>query len=204
MNKERGIEIDRYRTLQILDELSSNDSLTQRELSKRLGIALGLINSYIKNLIKKGFITVKNIPPKRYVYYLTPKGFAEKTRLAYTLLQDYTRIYREAKKNLRELFRRIQSEGVKKIVFAGSDEVAEIAYITLQETELELVAVVDDGRIGEDFFSYKIGSIKDLIDLNFDIVLIASYLKCDVIKEQLLRQGIKKKKLKVIFSNEDF
>src|SRR5512147_3281525 len=86
-----------HRSLQILDELANNDSLTQRDLSSRLGIALGLVNSYLKNLIAKGYITVKAIPPKRYAYYLTPTGFAEKTRLAYDLLQDYTRIYREAR-----------------------------------------------------------------------------------------------------------
>ncbi len=105
MNIDRPVSgTDQFRSLQILDELAQNDSLTQRDLSGRLGIALGLVNSYIKNLVAKGFITVKAIPPKRYTYYLTPKGFTEKTRLAYDLLQDYTRIYREAKNNLRSLF----------------------------------------------------------------------------------------------------
>jgi predicted transcriptional regulator len=92
--------MDQHRSLQILDELANNDSLTQRDLSSRLGIALGLVNSYIKNLVAKGYLTVKAIPPKRYAYYLTPKGFTEKTRLTYDLLHDYTRIYREARKNL--------------------------------------------------------------------------------------------------------
>jgi predicted transcriptional regulator len=103
MNAERPSPFgtEPYRSLQILDELSNNDSLTQRDLSSRLGIALGLVNSYIKNLVKKGFITVKAIPTKRYAYYLTPKGFTEKTRLTYDLLHDYTRIYREARENLK-------------------------------------------------------------------------------------------------------
>jgi len=107
-------------------------------LSSHLGIALGLVNSYVKNLIKKGYITVKAIPSKRYAYYLTPTGFAEKTRLTYHLLQDYTRIYREAKNNYRELFHKLELSGVRKIVFAGVDEVAEFAYITLQDTGLEI------------------------------------------------------------------
>jgi DNA-binding MarR family transcriptional regulator len=115
---------EHFRSLQILDELSNNDSLTQRDLSSRLGIALGLVNSYIKNLIAKGYITVKTIPPKRYAYYLTPKGFAEKTRLTYDLLHDYTRIYREARTNLKKLFQELQDTGCRRIVFAGADEVA--------------------------------------------------------------------------------
>jgi DNA-binding MarR family transcriptional regulator len=81
---------DHFRSLQILDELAKNDNVTQRDLSSRLGIALGLVNSYVKNLVAKGYITVKAIPPKRYGYYLTPKGIMEKTRLACDLLQDYS------------------------------------------------------------------------------------------------------------------
>src|SRR3990172_8926901 len=145
MNTERPSPsgADHFKSLQILDELSNNDSLTQRDLSSRLGIALGLVNSYIKNLVAKGFITVKNIPPKRYAYYLTPMGFAEKTRLTYDLLHDYTRIYREARANLKTLFSGLSNEGIKTVAFAGADEVAEIAYLTLQETPLKLAGVVD-------------------------------------------------------------
>ncbi|HXX57696.1 MAG TPA: winged helix-turn-helix transcriptional regulator, partial [Thermodesulfovibrionales bacterium] len=113
MNNEPLQESEQQRALQILNELSNDDSLTQRDLSGRLGIALGLVNSYIKNLVAKGYITVKAIPPRRYAYYLTPKGFAEKTRLTYTMLQDYTRIYREARNNLKKLFHELQADGVK-------------------------------------------------------------------------------------------
>jgi DNA-binding MarR family transcriptional regulator len=136
MNANRPSEVD-HKSLQILDELSNNDSLTQRDLSGCLGIALGLVNTYVKNLVTKGYITVKSIPPKRYAYYLTPKGFTEKTRLTYHLLQDYTRIYHEAKNSLKKLFNELRKNGSKRILFAGVDEVAEIAYITLQETDLE-------------------------------------------------------------------
>ena len=50
-------EKDPFRSLQILEELSKSGSLTQRDISKRLGLALGLVNSYIRNLISKGYIT---------------------------------------------------------------------------------------------------------------------------------------------------
>lgn len=99
MNNDRPLGPGQHKTLQILNALSDNIAVTQRDLSSGLGIALGLVNSYIKNLIRKGYITVKSIPPRRYAYYLTPKGFSEKTRLTYHLLQDYTRIYRQARAN---------------------------------------------------------------------------------------------------------
>lgn len=190
---------EHYRSLQILDELSNNDSLTQRDLSGRLGIALGLVNSYIKNLITKGYITVKAIPSKRYAYYLTPKGFAEKTKLTYDLLHDYTRVYREARKNLKQLFHDLQKNGMKRIVFAGSDEVAEIAYITLQETSLELAAVVDAEDTGKDFFGMKVQAFTAIAGTAYDCVVITTYVKKDTVYQELIKNGVKKKDIRSIF-----
>jgi DNA-binding MarR family transcriptional regulator len=192
-------EAGHYRSLQILDELSNNDALTQRDLSKRLGIALGLVNSYIKNLVAKGYITVKAIPPKRYAYYLTPKGFAEKTRLTYHLLQDYTRIYREAKKNLRALFQELEDSGAKNVLFAGADEVADIAYITLQETNLKLVGVVDGEKVGEKFFGSAVRPLKNIGEMEFDHIVVTSYLRRKQLFREIMQNGVDDKDVRVIF-----
>jgi len=195
-------EAGRYRDHQILDELSNNDALTQRDLSKRMGIALGLVNSYIKNLMAKGYITVRNIPSKRYAYYLTPKGFAEKSRLAYDLLHDYTRIYREAKNNYRQLFFELERSGVKRIVFAGADEVAEFAYITLQDTKLELTGVIDPERAGETFFGRQIKPLSELHSLEYDSIVITSYLKWKKIYDTLTDIGVNQNRIKMIFTGK--
>lgn len=202
MNNDRSSPsgTEHFRSLQILDELSNNDSLTQRDLSSRLGIALGLVNSYIKNLIAKGYITVKSIPPKRYAYYLTPKGFAEKTRLTYDLLHDYTRIYREARKNLKQLFHDFDADGVKKIVFVGADEVAEIAYITLQETRIELAGVIDDDMTGKNFFGRSIQPLHAVYEMHYDIILVTSYLKRDQLFKKLIESGINKDSIRISLS----
>ena len=198
MNDNRSTESAHLKS-KILNELSSNDSMTQREMSKSLGIALGLVNSYIKNLIAKGYVTVKSIPRKRYLYFLTPEGFAEKTRLTYHLLQDYTRIYREARSNLKILFHDLRSDGVKRVVFAGADEVAELAYISLQETDLELSGVVDADASGRKFFGRDIKPIIAIKDMSYDCIVVTSYLKSEEIYQELLRNGIRDKAIKVIF-----
>lgn len=202
MNAERPSPpgTEHYRSLQILDELSNNDSLTQRDLSDRLGIALGLVNSYIKNLVAKGYLTVKAIPTKRFAYYLTPKGFAEKTKLTYDLLHDYTRIYREARRNFTQLFHELQTNGVKRIVFAGADEVAEIAYITLQETNLKLVEVVDPDKAGEMFFGRLITPLSGLQKIKYDSIVVTSYLKREAMRQTLLSQGIAEKNIRTVFN----
>ncbi len=197
MNNTLGSE--KHRSLQILTELAGNDSLTQRDLSRRLGIALGLVNSYIKNLMSKGFITDKAIPPRRYAYFLTPKGFAEKAHLTYNLLQDYTRIYREARTNFKLLFAGLEAEGARTVIFAGADEVAEIAFLTLQETALELAGVVDEEKAGETFFGRHIEPINSVHSLNYDRIVVASYLKREEIYNTLLNGNVSKENIEMIF-----
>ena len=200
MNNSRLSEFEPHKSLQILNELSDNDSLTQRDLSSRLDIALGLVNSYIKNLISKGFITVKSIPPRRYAYFLTPKGFAEKTRLSYHLLQDYTRIYREARSGLKALFSELTADGVKHVAFAGADEVAEIAYITLHEMDIELAGVLDDDLTGEKFFGRDIIRICDIAAMTPDCVVVTSYLKRKKIYKSLLGMKVPEEMIKTVFA----
>lgn len=192
-------DLEDHKTLQILNELSDNGNTTQRDISTRLGIALGLVNSYIKNLITKGYIKVKSIPPRRYAYYITPKGFAEKTRLTYHFLQNYTRIYYQARSSLKNLFGELQSSGVKRVVFAGVDEVAEIAYLTLQETELELSGIIDEEKAGKKFFGREILPIKYLGSIVHDSIVITSYVQRDRIFKELLKNNVERKDIKTIF-----
>ena len=199
MNKMGLQPADDHRTLQILNELAIDDTITQRDLSSRLGIALGLANSYLKNLIAKGYVTVRAIPRRRYAYFLTPKGFAEKSRLTFDLLQDYTRIYREARSNLKSLFAELQATGVKTVVFAGADEVAEIAYLTLQETGLQLKGVLDDELAGKNFFGITVGTVADVRDMQYDRIVVASYLKRGKIRQGLQEQMISPDAISVIF-----
>jgi DNA-binding MarR family transcriptional regulator len=201
MNNSRPTSpgLDQFKSLQILDELAKDDSLTQRDLAGRLGLALGLVNSYIRNLIKKGYITVKAIPPKRYAYYLTPKGFTEKTRLAYEMFHDYTRIYREAKNNFRSLFSDLTDQGIRTVVFAGSDEVAEVAYVTLQETLLGLSGVYDIERTGERFFDLVIRPLHQIEPRDYDCIVVTSHLRGDQLYKGLLSQGVNKKEIRTIF-----
>ena len=72
---------ERMRDLQFLEEIERNPRISQRELSHKFGIALGVTNACIKRVARRGLIKLKGIPPRRIVYYLTPKGFAEKTNL---------------------------------------------------------------------------------------------------------------------------
>ena len=143
MNKNETASQDSHKTFLLLSEIEKEEKLSQRELASRLGVALGLVNSYLKNLVLKGFVRVKTFPKNRYSYLLTPKGFAEKSRLACQHLNYFTSLYTTTRQEYLELFRSLQGKGIEEVVFCGVDEVAEIAYISLQETGLHLKGVMD-------------------------------------------------------------
>ncbi len=178
-----------YRSLLLLDEISRGESLTQRDLSKRLGLALGLVNSYIKNLASRGYITVSTIPRKRYTYYLTPRGLAEKTRLTYRHLQNFTNLYRVARKDFQRLFAALEGSEFEKIVFCGVDETAEIAYLSLMERQMTLAGVVDPEKKGN-FFSYPIREIGEIGEIDYDMVVITSFRSGSALKERLVEAGV--------------
>ena len=70
-----------------------------------LGIALGLANAYLKRCVKKGLIKVSQVPANRYAYYLTPKGFAEKSRLTAEYLSVSFNLFRDTRAQFTDLFK---------------------------------------------------------------------------------------------------
>jgi DNA-binding MarR family transcriptional regulator len=199
VNDEGAGSQDSYKSLLLLDEISKGEPLSQRDLSRKLNIALGLVNSYVKNLVSKGYVTVRAIPAKRYTYYLTPKGFSEKTRLTYHHLQHFTNLYREARETFKRLFKEMAADGMKRVVFAGTDEVAEIAYLTLQESGLKLAGVVDTGAAGRKFFGMKVMPISALGEMKYDCVIVTTYLKRVEISRELMQHLGDRKTIREIF-----
>src|SRR6201988_5528320 len=83
----------------VLNLLNSVDdgAQSQRRIAEDLGIALGLVNAYLKRCIKKGLVKVSEAPARRYAYYLTPQGFAEKSRLTVEYLSYSFSLFRRAR-----------------------------------------------------------------------------------------------------------
>jgi predicted transcriptional regulator len=190
MNDAVKKPLDSSRSLQLLSEISGEEPLSQRELSRRLGIAVGLVNSYLKNLVSKGFVRVKDFPSNRYAYLLTPQGIAEKSRLAYQHLSYFTSLYTVARQDYLDLFRRLEDAGVREVVFCGVDEVAEVAYLSLQETGLKLAAVMDDGRQGDMFFCVPVVSVADGVRKAGAPVVISSLKRRDELSQALRDLGV--------------
>ena len=184
------------RTLKILEEIEKDYAPSQRELARQLNISLGLANSFVKRLVKKGYFKVNNIPKNRVKYILTPKGAAEKTRLTYRYIQYSFEFYKRSRQELRRLFHNLVRQGVRRVIYYGVSDLAEIAYLSLQETHIKLVAVVDDFKIGDKFLDgIVVTDPLELGSISFDRILITSMGSIDTVLEKILKQGIPRSKV---------
>lgn len=198
MNENKEKLYDTYRSFLLMSEIAKDEKLSQRELAKRLGVALGLVNSYLKNLLAKGYIRVKAFPKNRYGYLLTPQGMAEKTRLAYQHMTYFTNLYRVTREDYKTLFSALEKKGIHKVAFCGVDEVAEIAYLSMRETVVEMVCVMDDLLEGNDFFGKIIVNLPvGLLTGNYPIVL-TSLKKGAFLERELIRLGVDLKRIHLI------
>ena len=179
------MEKDTQRTFQLLTEIDKDNHISQRALSTKLGIALGLTNSIITRCVRKGYIKISTIPKNRIKYLITPKGFTEKARLTYNYLQYTVSFYRDAREKIKESFQLISGDGIRDVVFYGAGEVAEISFISLAETDLKLVAVIDDFKKGEVFFGIPIYGREKLDEIDYDKVIITTFRAADTIHKIL-------------------
>ncbi len=138
-------------TLGLLSAVQENSAVTQRSMASHLGIALGLANAYLKRCVKKGLIKVKQIPPNRYAYYLTPQGFTEKTRLTAEYLSSSFTFFRRARSQCAEALADCRARRYDAVALWGVSELAEIAALTALEHDVRLLGVVDRAHTGGRF-----------------------------------------------------
>jgi len=157
--------------LDILQAVEQSENITQRHLAKRVGIALGLANSYLKRCIKKGLIKVKQAPANRYLYYLTPKGFTEKSRLTAEYLTESFSFYRSASYSVKQLLAHCARENLNEILLLGESELAEIVCLNVMGTQLSVVGIYDSGSDKEKSFGNRIYKALPQIP-NYDICIL--------------------------------
>lgn len=129
---------ERRRTLALLDAIDAGEPVTQRNLSRRLGMALGLTNSFLKRLIRKGYVKITTIPGRRLLYALTPKGATEKIRLTYDYIHVSFGLYRDVVSRLEHAFQEMERRDHLRAAFVGTPEMYEIADLVARRGRVRL------------------------------------------------------------------
>lgn len=176
--------------LDLLRAIAENHAVTQRGLSARLEIALGLTNTLVKRLARKGFIKITHVSPRRVTYLLTPKGILEKSRLTYSYIQFSVGYYRALRNRLSALFAGLVASGARRVVLYGTGEVAEIALICAHGTPLELVVVGDGAAAETTFLGRPVTSLEGLRGVPFDALILTVPVPPQRFAERFERLGI--------------
>lgn len=160
------------RILRLLDTAETKGEASQRAIAEDLGVSLGLVNSFFKRYTAAGFLK-GNMNSKGHVKYeLTQKGLREKARLTYEYILSSYRFYKDALEKFSAFFSDLETRSIRKLVLFGVNDFAEMVYLGMKETSLEMVAVVDEEKIGQSFFEKKVESVSTLATLSFDGLLI--------------------------------
>lgn len=158
----------------VLNLLNSVDdgAQSQRRIAEDLGIALGLVNAYLKRCVKKGLVKVSQAPARRYAYYLTPKGFAAKSRLTVEYLSESFSFFRQARADCTQVFALAKERNFQSLVLCGKSDLAEIAILSAVESGISIAAIVDSKADTKLFVGKPLFATHEEISAPFDAVMI--------------------------------
>jgi DNA-binding MarR family transcriptional regulator len=158
--------------LDLLTSVERDGGQSQRRIASELGIALGLVNAYLRRCVKKGLVKVTAAPARRYMYYLTPQGFAEKSRLTVEYLSVSFGFFRRAKAECGVVFGMAAERGFSRVALAGVCDLAEIAMICALDTGVKVTAIVDARSQLSHFVGVPVVSSFEAVADSCDAILI--------------------------------
>jgi predicted transcriptional regulator len=158
--------------LGILNAVHDNSRVTQRTVAHELGIALGLANAYMKRCARKGLIKIGQAPARRYAYYLTPKGFSEKSRLTAKYLGASLTFFRRARNECTDLLlRQCSAGGRQRVGLAGLSDLVDVVVLCARDLPVDIVGIIAPGAESNNYQGLPV--VPDLNALApLDIVIV--------------------------------
>ncbi len=189
---------EELRTLTLFNTVESSSEINQRQLARELDVSLGLTNTYFQRVLKKGWIRAKQVKPRRWLYFLTPQGALEKSRLSLSYLHRTLDSFRELKSKGDEHLRILSNKGVSGIHLCGEDDLTEVLSFCFSGFEIELLSMIPEKDLLADCLQ---NGKYDLPELKSDeLILLASLENRISLAELLVQQGLQKNQHWVLFS----
>jgi predicted transcriptional regulator len=179
-----------YHTLQILDHVENTPLVTNRKVASKLDVSVKLAHALLRQLVQKGMLSIQKRHSRRWDYFLTPKGIAEKARLTYEFMSFTMQFYRAARRRSSEVLAQARKSGVTRVAFLGVSELAEIAYLGVQEQKLQLVDVFDEERAGQEFMGVKTRPVAEMPGSAAEKILVTAFDRTMPMGERYLPPAI--------------
>ena len=164
-------------TLGILEAIEQTEDISQRHLAQKMGVALGLANSYLKRCVKKGWVKMATAPANRYMYYLTPNGFAEKARLTAEFLSTSLALFKQSGDEYTRIFEECSTTALNRVLLVGLSDLTEIALMRSLQCNVTVVAIYQPSATRNEFFGVPV--LTKLIECrtlasDIDVVVLSS------------------------------
>lgn len=194
-----------YKEYLVLDMIEKRPNITQRVISEALGVSVSMINYYLDEYEKKGYIKRKYHSTKSVEYNITKKGLEQRKLLNIRYLKSSHMVYLSAKDNIVVFLKQIADRGFHKILLYGAGEVAEIILQSMSDdffVPISVIAVIDDdlNKQGKKIVGIPIISINNIGVFEHDGILISSYTHHRIIRSKLLEIGYPEKQIIEFFS----
>jgi DNA-binding MarR family transcriptional regulator len=194
------VDLSSYRELQLLSEVDSDPNVTQRQLSRRIGIALGLTNVMLRNLVQKGYIRVAQATWKRRLYTLTPDGFLHRVRLVASYIHRVLDHYQNVRQILRQQLEPLALNEESRVAIFGTGEFAELVYLGLRENGIEEIDIYAPGSlVGRRFLGLPVLDVAKLRAGDYDRVVVALLGESEAARLQLGEYGVAPEKMVTFF-----
>jgi DNA-binding MarR family transcriptional regulator len=212
MNKEFIVNIDFLKNLRffnptselkillLLEQIQNSNNITQGKLAHYIHSAPSMINTYIKQLEKEGFL-VKNKKTKRNVeYIITKKGVDRKNYLLVTYMNELIELYNLTKINIERFVSNLLKRNYKNCAFYGAGETAKVIIKVIKDMpklDFKLLFLIDDdtNKQGKDFEGYDVFSNEKLTECNTDSIIITSCVYEKEIRNKLRKLNFPEKKI---------
>ena len=189
---------EELRTLTLFNTVESSPEINQRQLARELDVSLGLTNTYFQRVLKKGWIRAQQVKPRRWLYFLTPQGALEKSRLSLFYLHRTLNSFRELKSKGDEHLRILSKKGVSGIHLCGEEDLTEVLSHCFSGVEIELLSMIPE----KDLLDNPEQSVNPTLpELKVgELILLASLEHRAPLVEFLAQQGLQKNQHWVLFS----
>jgi len=192
---------DELRTLTLFNTVDNNPDTNQRKLARELDISLGLANTYFQRVLKKGWVRAKQVKPRRWLYFLTPLGALEKSRLSLSYMHRTLESFRELKKKGDDHLRILSEKGVSGIHLCGEEDLTEILSFCFTGLKIELLSVIPESALISTIEQSKQPMLPEL--KIGEVIMIASLVNQNLISQLLVQHGFIKTKHWFLFSIDD-
>ena len=189
---------EELRTLTLFNTVESSPEINQRQLAQELDVSLGLTNTYFQRVLKKGWLRAKQVKPRRWLYFLTPQGVLEKSRLSLSYMHRTLESFRELKIKGDEHLRILSEKGVSGIHLCGEEDLTEVLSFCFSGFEIELLSVIPEKDLLADCLQNEKPALPEL--KSDELILVASLEHRASLAELLKQQGLQKNQHWVLFS----